>query len=238
MRRAQHRIVDVAGQDLDPPGRGHQRLGEGRFEWLGSAQTVVRQRIGHQHGQGVGLLSGGAACAPDSQAVVGVLLLAPHHIVDHVVLKQVQLRLVAEEAGFIDGEVFDQAGQLLFPRLADEQAIVAVERIQLALLQPALQTVLKEGSAPVVEMHAALLVDERLQEFQFRFGECGDFACAHVDSVLTATSRPRRSFSLFLFQFLSPFQSPPCRWRPPSVFPPRARFQVRERLTPWRCRAE
>src|SRR5260370_36654126 len=93
-------------------------------------------------------------------------------------LKQVQLRLVAEETGFIDGEVFDQTRQLLLPRLADEQAIVAVERIQLALLQPALQTVLKKRMAPIVEMHAARMVDQRLQEFQFSFGECGYFACA------------------------------------------------------------
>ena len=66
-----------------------------------------------------------------------------------------------------------------FALLADQQAVVAVERIQLALFQPALQTVLQEVRAAVVEVHAALLVDERLQQFQFRVGEWQASGCAH-----------------------------------------------------------
>ena len=66
LRRAQNRIVDVAGQDLHPPGRRYQRLRNRRFERQRIAQIVVRQRIGHQHGQRVGFLSRGTARAPDS----------------------------------------------------------------------------------------------------------------------------------------------------------------------------
>jgi hypothetical protein len=100
------------------------------------------------------------------------------------------LRLVPEEAGLIDREVFEQKRQFLFPLLADEQAIVAVERIQMALLQPLLQAVLQEGGAPFVEVHAALLVNERLQEFQFGVGEGLWLGRVHVGSVLPTISRP------------------------------------------------
>src|ERR1035441_1763493 len=75
--------------------------------------------------------------------------------------------------------------KLLFARLTDEQAIVAVKRIQMALFQPPLQPVLQERCAPVVEVHAALLVDQRLQELQLGVGEGGCFARVHVDWLKT-----------------------------------------------------
>ena len=43
-----------------------------------------------------------------------MLLFAGEHVLEHFALKEVELRLVAEEAGFIDGEIFDQLGQLFF----------------------------------------------------------------------------------------------------------------------------
>ena len=55
--------------------------------------------------------------------------------------------------------------------VADQQAVIAVERIQLAFLQAALQTVLQEMGAAGVEVHAAFLIHERLQQFQFGFAE-------------------------------------------------------------------
>jgi hypothetical protein len=90
------------------------------------------------------------------------------------ILKQIQLRLVAEKAGFIDGQVLDQLRQFFFARRADQQAIVAVERIGLALLQAPQQTILQEVRAPLVEVHAAFLINQSLQQLQFRFGECGE----------------------------------------------------------------
>jgi hypothetical protein len=59
-----------------------------------------------------------------------------------------------------------------------------------ALFQTPVQTILKKGNASVVEVHAAFLIDESLQEFQFCFGQCGRFAYVHVSSVIPATSRP------------------------------------------------
>ncbi len=144
------------------------------------AQRAIRQCLGHLHGDRVWFLSRGTAGAPDSERVVVVRLLASKQIVHHIPLKQVQLRLVAEEAGLVDREVFEQERQFLFPVPADEQAVVAVKGIQLAFLHAPVQSVLEERSAPVVEVHAALLIHERLQQLQFRFAECCGFAWIHV----------------------------------------------------------
>src|SRR5580704_14321540 len=97
------------------------------------------------------------------------VLLGAEHLIDHVLMKQIQLRLVAEKAGLVDREIFQQLGQFVFSLAADQQAIIAVERIQMALFEPALQPVLEEVGAARIEMHAALLIDERLQQLQFRF---------------------------------------------------------------------
>ena len=58
--------------------------------------------------------------------------------------------------------------QFLLALLADEQAVVGVEGIDAALLQAAQQPVLQEVRAALVEVHAALLVDQGLQQLQFR----------------------------------------------------------------------
>src|SRR5208282_2577652 len=115
------------------------------------AQRAIRQRLGYLHGDGVRLLSCGTAGAPDSERVVVVHLLASKEIVHHIPLKQVQLRLIAEEAGLVDREVFEQKCQFLLPVPADEQAVVTVEGVQLAFLHAPLQSVLEERSSPVVE---------------------------------------------------------------------------------------
>ncbi len=78
-------------------------------------------------------------------------------------MKQVQLRPVAKETGFIDGEILEQLRQFGFSRIADQQAIIGVERIDVAFFQPAQQAVLQEMRAPLVEMHAAFLINEGLQ---------------------------------------------------------------------------
>ena len=45
---------------------------------------------------------------------------------------------------------------------ADQQAVIAVERVEMALLHPPLQAVLQKMRAAFVEVHAAFLVDEGL----------------------------------------------------------------------------
>src|SRR5229473_4518754 len=95
-------------------------------------------------------------------------------------MKQFQLRLVAEKAGLVDRQIFQQLGQFRLAFLADQQTVVAVERIQVAFLESALQAVLKEMGAAFVEVHAALLVDEGLQELEFSFRDLRrDRGCAH-----------------------------------------------------------
>ena len=71
--------------------------------------------------------------------------------------------MIAEEAGFVDGEIFEQQRELGAAFAAGEQTIVAVERIELASLEPALEAVFQEVRAALVEEHAAFLIDERLQ---------------------------------------------------------------------------
>ncbi len=132
------------------PGREHQRLRRREHGRLGVAHGVIGHSIGHDHGQSVRFLSGGAAGAPDSQIVVAPLLFALQELVEHIALKKVQLRLVAEKAGLIDGQVLDQFRQLLFPRLTDEEAIITVEGIQATLFETALQPVLEKGGAALV----------------------------------------------------------------------------------------
>ena len=107
---------------------------------------------------------------------------------------------MAEETGFVDGEVFEQTTEFLLALVADQEAVVGVERVGAALAEPAQQPVLEEVGATLVEVHAALLVDERLQQLQFRLGQywswCGS-GCAH------ALSRPRRSVASFQWSVIS-----------------------------------
>jgi hypothetical protein len=57
-------------------------------------------------------------------------------------MKKKELRAIAEETGFVDSEIFEQQGELSFAFAAGEQTVVAVERIELAGLQAALQAML------------------------------------------------------------------------------------------------
>ena len=168
-----------------PPRRRYQRLGQRQFHGQRIAQVVVRQRVGNQHGQRVGFLPGGATRAPDADRVLAPRTLVLEQLLQHGFLEQIQLRLVAEEAGLVDGQVFQQLGQFVLALVADQQTVVGIEGVDAALLQAAQQAVLKKVRAAFVEVHAALLVDERLQQLQFRFRQygsrCGS-GCAHAVS--------------------------------------------------------
>jgi hypothetical protein len=59
-------------------------------------------------------------------------------------MKQIELRLVAEEAGFIDRQILEQADQFVFSLGADQQPVITVERVQVALPQSALQTICRK----------------------------------------------------------------------------------------------
>ena len=83
----------------------------------------------------------------------------------NMLLKQIQLGLVAEEAGLIDSEVFEQLRKFLLPLLADQQTVVAVEGIDAGIPSGGAQAVLQEVRAAFVEVHAAFLVHEGLQQF-------------------------------------------------------------------------
>src|SRR5262245_26439606 len=84
-------------------------------------------------------------------------------------LEQVQLWLIAKETGFVHREVFEQSGKFLLSLTAGEQTIVAVEAVNSAGFQTALQSVLQKMDAALVKVHPALLIDERLQQLQFCF---------------------------------------------------------------------
>ncbi len=93
-------------------------------------------------------------------------------------MEQVELGAIAKEAGLVDGQVFQQPGQFRLAGLADQKPVVAVERIDLAFSQAAQQAILQEVGAALVEMHAAFLVNQRLQKFQFRIGKRGCRCCS------------------------------------------------------------
>ena len=117
-------------------GGGIERLGQRHRHRQRIAQVVIGQRVGCHHGQRVGLLPGGAACAPHPDRIVPVRLLTLQHFFQHMFLEQVQLRLMPEEAGFVNGEVLYQFCQLRLAFVADQQAVVGVEGIDAALLEP------------------------------------------------------------------------------------------------------
>ena len=73
------------------------------------------------------------------------------------------MRLVAKEAGLVDGQDFQQRRELRLAFAAGQQTVVAVKRVQAAGLQAPLQPVLQEVRAAFVEVHAAFLVNQGLQ---------------------------------------------------------------------------
>jgi hypothetical protein len=149
------------------------------------AQIVVGQRIANLDRQSVWLLAGRTTRTPNAQRPIAPLLLALQNFFQDDFLEEFELRLDAEEARFIHRQVFEQRNELLFAFPARQQPVVAVEGVHLARLQAALQTVAQEMSAALIEVHAALLVNERLQELQFGFGKWDlRRQCGHSSSLL------------------------------------------------------
>src|SRR5262249_39082567 len=106
---------------------------------------------------------------------VAAPLLAMQNLLQDVLLEQVQLWLVAEEAGLIDREVFEQGAQLLLAFVARKEVVIGIETLESRGAQTGLQPVLEEVDAPLVKVHAALLVNQGLQQFQFGIGDCDGY---------------------------------------------------------------
>src|SRR5207302_4111455 len=113
--------------------RRDQRLGGGHLNGQRVTEIIVGQPVGDQHGQSVRLLASGTACAPDAQGVIAVCLLVAKKIIKNIFVKQIQLRLIAEETGLVDGQILQQARQFVLALSADEQTVIAVKGVQLAL---------------------------------------------------------------------------------------------------------
>ena len=54
-------------------------------------------------------------------------------VLQNILVKEVELSLIAEEAGFVDGKIFQQPGEFLLSFLADQQPVIAIEGIETAL---------------------------------------------------------------------------------------------------------
>src|SRR5437879_2944687 len=164
-------VADVRSHDFDFPGRRDQRFRRRHFKRKRIAQVVVGQRITNQNGDGVRLLSGGASGAPDTKGVIAALLFATENFFENGLLQQIELGAISKETGFVDGQVFEEKSELRAAFPAGQQTIVGVEGIELTGLEAALQPILQEMRAALIEKHAAFLIDESLQEFQLGFGE-------------------------------------------------------------------
>ena len=85
-------------------------------------------------------------------------------------MKEIELRTIAKETRFVNSEILEKQRQFSASFSAGEQAVVRIEGVELTGFQTALQAVLEEVRAAFIKKHAAFLIDEGLQEFQFRFG--------------------------------------------------------------------
>src|SRR5690348_3121360 len=105
-------VADVGSDDFNFPGRRNERFRRRHVERKRIAQVVVSERVANQNGNGVRLLAGGATGAPDAEGVIAALLFVTKQIFENGLLEQFELRLVAKETGFVDGEVLEQERKL------------------------------------------------------------------------------------------------------------------------------
>src|SRR5690349_1053374 len=164
-------VTDVRGDNFKFPRRGNQGLGRRHIEGQRIAQIVVGQCIANQNCGGVRFLTTGTTGAPNAEIPVAAFLLLVQQIFQNAFLEKIELRLVTKKTGFVDGEVFQQKGELSAALAAREQAVVAIERIELTGFQPALEAVLQKVRTPLVKKHSAFLIDEGLEKLEFGFSE-------------------------------------------------------------------
>ena len=152
-------------------GGGISGLGDGHVEGQRIAQVVVGQRVADQHGQGVGFLAGRAAGAPDAQSPIAALLFVDENSSRTSFWKSSSCGRLRKKLVSLTVRFSSSAVSSFLPFAAGQQPVVAVERIELAGLQAALQAIAQKMRAALVEIHAAFLINQRLQELQFRFGQ-------------------------------------------------------------------
>src|SRR4029077_7640335 len=148
-----------------------KRLRRRHFEWKRIPKVVVCKRIANQNGDGVRFLASGATCAPDPEGVITAFLFAAQDFLKNGFLQEIELRAIAKETGFVDGQILEQESKFSAPFPAGKQAVVGIERVKLAGFQAALEAILEEVRAALIEKHAAFLIDQRLKELQLRFRE-------------------------------------------------------------------
>src|SRR5258708_496085 len=95
---------------------------------------LICDALANQNGDGIRFLPGGATRTPDPQIVIAAFLLAAEDFLEHRFLQQIELRAVAKETGFVDGEIFKQESELGAAFPAGQQTIISVERLHLASL--------------------------------------------------------------------------------------------------------
>lgn len=101
------------------PGGLQRGLGQigGEHAYVPTGQ--VRQQLPHHHGDGVGLLAGGAAGTPDAQPPTPPAR-CPHQLRQHLGAQRPHLRGVAEEVRLLDGHLVQQALPLRCGGIADQ----------------------------------------------------------------------------------------------------------------------
>jgi len=92
----------------------------------------------------VRLLAGGTTGAPDPEIVIAALLLAAENVFENGLLEQVELRTIAKETRFIDGQIFKKESEFGASFPAGKQPVVSIKRVELAGLQTALQAIFEE----------------------------------------------------------------------------------------------
>src|ERR1700682_426483 len=168
---AQAGIADVRGNDFHFPWRRNERLRWRHFERKRIPQGVIRARVTDQNGDSVGLLAGGATSTPDPERVIAALLLAAQNLLENGFLKEIELRAIAKETRFVDGQILKQESQCRASLPAGQQPVISIEGVEPADFQTALQAIFQEVRAALIEKHAAFLIDQRLEKLQLCFGE-------------------------------------------------------------------
>src|SRR5258706_12408725 len=93
---------------------------------------------------------------------IATLLLAAQNVFKNGFLQEIELRAIAKETGFVDGQILEQESQFSASFPAGKQPIIGIEKSARAGFQTALQAIFQEVRAALVEKHAAFLIDKGL----------------------------------------------------------------------------
>jgi len=125
-------VADIRSDDFEFPGWRDQGLRRRHFEGQRIAQVVVGERVADEDGDRIGFLAGGGTRAPNAEIPVAAFLLVAKDFLENGFLEEIELRAIAEKAGFIDGEILEEERKFGATFAAGKQAVIRVERIKLA----------------------------------------------------------------------------------------------------------